>query len=71
MSTPESCIARAEEAERLAALVSYGRDRARLGRQAAEWRACAAELQARPHEETALRPTLRARLAKVWRRRAG
>ena len=46
MSTPQRCIAQAEEAERLAALVSYARDRARLTREAAEWRARAVELEA-------------------------
>lgn len=44
MPTSDRCIARAEEAERLAALVSYGRDRDRLTRQAAEWRTKAEEL---------------------------
>ena len=72
MFTPEACIARAEEAERLAALVSYERDRARLTRQAAEWRALAAEpSQTRPVEERTPRPTMRDRLTRVWRRRDG
>ena len=75
MSTPEACIARAEEAERLAALVSYDRDRVRLKRQAAEWRDRAAQLQAAgpppesPHEP-APQPTWRERLSRAWRRRA-
>lgn len=38
MPTSERCLARAQEAERLATLVSYARDRERLTRQAAEWR---------------------------------
>ena len=46
MPTPQRCIAQAQEAERLAAVVSYERDRERLMRQAAEWRAEAAELEA-------------------------
>ncbi len=46
MSTPQRCLAQAEEAERLAAVVAYERDRTRLMRQAAEWRAEAAELEA-------------------------
>ncbi len=46
MSTPERCLAQAQEAERLAEVVSYERDRTRLRRQAAEWRERAAALQA-------------------------
>ena len=46
MSTPERCLAQAEEAERMASVVSYERDRERLTRQAAEWRARAEELRA-------------------------
>ena len=50
MSTPERCRARAEEAERLAGIVSYGRDKERLLAQAAELRQRAAELEATPPE---------------------
>lgn len=50
MPTPEACLERAKEAERLAALVSYERDRTRLTRQAAEWRERAAELASRAAE---------------------
>lgn len=38
MPTAANCRARADEAERLARLVSYERDRERLLRQAQEWR---------------------------------
>ncbi len=38
MPTAAHCRARAEEAERLARLVSYERDRTRLLHQAQEWR---------------------------------
>ncbi len=48
MSTPQRRLAQAQDAERMASLVSYGRDRERLLRQAAEWRAQAAELEAGP-----------------------
>lgn len=71
MTTSETCIGRAEEAERLAALVSYERDRVRLTRQAAEWRARAAELQVVAPPEPVTPPSLRDRLFQVWRRRAG
>ena len=46
MPTAANCRARAEEAERLARLVSYERDRARLLRQAQEWREKADALEA-------------------------
>ena len=46
MSEPERCLQQAEEAERMASLVSYERDRVRLMRQAAEWRERAAALEA-------------------------
>jgi hypothetical protein len=47
MSTPERLRARAEEAERLADIVSYGRDKERLNAQAAEMRERADALEAR------------------------
>ena len=46
MPTAADCRARAEEAERLARLVSYERDRTRLLHQAQEWRDKAAALEA-------------------------
>ncbi len=46
MSTPQRCLAQAQEAERPAAVVPYGRDRERLIGEAAEWRARASELEA-------------------------
>ena len=48
MPTADQCRARAEEAERLARLVSYERDRERLLRQAQEWRDRANALDAAP-----------------------
>ncbi len=44
MPTHRQCLARAEEAERLASLVSYERDRVRLQGQAQDWRERAARL---------------------------
>lgn len=73
MLTAETCLQRAAEAERLAALVSYERDRVRLTRQAAEWRDKAAELAAAPAaptDEEAPRSWLR-RLFAGRGRRAG
>ena len=52
MPTSSQCRARADEADRLAGLVSYDRDRTRLTRQAADLRAQADALEA---EETAKR----------------
>lgn len=52
MPTSKQCRARADEADRLASLVSYDRDRTRLTLQAAELRAQADALEA---EETANR----------------
>ena len=51
MPTPQACRARAEEVERLASIVSYGRDRERLTRQAHELRARAEALEAEPPSE--------------------
>ena len=48
MSTADHCRAMAEEADRLATLVSYSRDKDRLREQAASWRAKAAVLEAQP-----------------------
>ncbi len=45
MPNPEGYLAQADEAERMAAVVSYGRDREALMRQAAAWRAQAAALE--------------------------
>lgn len=46
MPTAANCRSRAEEAERLAQLVSYERDRTRLMRQAKAWREKADALDA-------------------------
>ena len=54
MSPAAHCRTMADEAERLAAIVSYGRDKERLQQQAASWRAKAAALDAEaPSPETA------------------
>ena len=52
MPTADQCRARAEEAERLARLVSYERDRDRLLSQAQEWREKADALEAAPPAAT-------------------
>jgi hypothetical protein len=67
MSTPERFRARAEEAERLADLVSYGRDKDRLNAQAAELRQQADVLETQLDME-ALPPPPRRRLP-AWLRR--
>lgn len=70
MPTPERCLARAEEAERLASMVSYARDRERLIRQAAEWRARAEDLartRAGPSPAPARDPPLRRLLRRLRR----
>ena len=43
--TVEECSKRADEAERMAATVSYGKDRDMLLKQAEEWRQRAAALE--------------------------
>ena len=48
MSTADHCRAMAEEADRLAAIVSYGRDKLRLQEQARSWRARAETMDALP-----------------------
>ena len=48
MDTPQRCRARADEAERLAGLVAYDRDRVRLARQAQAWRTRAEAMEAAP-----------------------
>jgi hypothetical protein len=48
MSTADHCRAMAEEADRLASIVSYARDKVRLREQAASWRAKALALEASP-----------------------
>ena len=53
MSSPERLRARADEAERLAGIVSYGRDKERLAAQAAEMREQADALETHGHGETA------------------
>ena len=53
MSTADHCRAMADEADRLAAIVSYGRDKVRLREQAVTWRAKAAALDAEPPVEEA------------------
>ncbi len=46
MPTAEHCRSMAEEADRLAAVVSYARDKARLRQQAQAWRVKAQSLEA-------------------------
>lgn len=46
MSTADHCRAMADEADRLASVVSYARDKVRLKEQAETWRAKAAALDA-------------------------
>ena len=53
MSTADHCRAMAEEADRLASVVSYARDKVRLKQQADTWRAKAAELEAHAEPEAA------------------
>ena len=53
MSTADHCRAMADEAERLASIVSYGRDKVRLREQAASWRAKAALLETQAPEPPA------------------
>lgn len=65
MSTPQRCLAQAQEAERLAALVSYERDRVRLSLQAAEWRARAAELEDAPASAEPVEPVAPSALRRV------
>jgi hypothetical protein len=48
MSTADHCRAMADEADRLAGVVSYARDKVRLREQAAHWRAKAAALDVQP-----------------------
>ena len=50
MFTADHCRAMADEADRLAAVVSYTRDKVRLKAQADDWRAKAAALDAAPPE---------------------
>jgi hypothetical protein len=72
MTTPERCRARAEEAERLATIVAYGRDKERLLDEAAEWRARAEAMEAE-REAAAARPepepTVLDRLRGLFRRK--
>ena len=51
MATADHCKAMAEEADRLASVVSYARDKIRLKQQADSWRARAAELEAHVQPE--------------------
>ena len=51
MSTADHCKAMAEEADRLASVVSYARDKDRLKQQAECWRAKAAELETQAEPE--------------------
>ena len=70
MPTADQCRARAADAERLAALVSYERDRVRLTRQAQEWRERAAALDAAPPpSEPAPSPALLQRVRRWLRPR--
>jgi hypothetical protein len=72
--TPERCRARAEEAERLAEIVSYGRDKERLLAQAGDLRRTADAMEARqapPAQPAAPRgPPLIARLLGRFTRRS-
>jgi hypothetical protein len=52
MSTADHCRAMADEADRLASIVSYARDKVRLREQAESWRAKAAALDAAPVSPT-------------------
>lgn len=67
MPTPERFRAQAEEAERLAALVSYGRDKERLAAQAADLRQQAEVLETSLNLQ-AIAPPPRRRLPS-WLRR--
>ena len=53
MSTADHCRAMADEADRLAVVVSYAHDKVRLKQQADSWRAKAAALEAKPPEAAA------------------
>ena len=48
MQTAEQCRAMADDADRLADIVSYARDKHRLRQQAESWRAKAVELEHQP-----------------------
>ena len=51
MANAQHCLAMAEEAERLASIVSYGRDKVRLKEQAKSWREQAESLDSgTPHK---------------------
>jgi hypothetical protein len=70
MSTADHCRAMADEADRLASIVSYARDKMRLKEQADSWRAKAAALEATP--VAACSPEAPANGLFTWlRRRAG
>lgn len=73
MSTPEQMRERAAEAERLAGMVAYERDRARLTRQAEDWRTRADVLEATspnlaPAAPPPGRPSLLERLRRAFGR---
>jgi hypothetical protein len=68
MPTPERCRARADEAERLAGIVSYGRDKERLLAQAVELRERAVMLEAAEIAPVPTPPEAPARLP-PWLRR--
>jgi TPR repeat protein len=71
MPTADDCRAMAAEADRLAALVSYTRDKVRLREQAEEWLRRAAELDAKPSAEAAARLGVHGGLTSWIRRRIG
>ena len=64
MPDAEHCRAMAEEADRLAAIVSYGRDKTRLKQQADNWREKARAMEA---ERAAARQSPEADSAKARR----
>jgi hypothetical protein len=64
MSTADHCRAMADEADRLAAIVSYARDKVRLKEQAACWRAKAAALDVQPASAEPAKPGMFAWLAR-------
>ncbi len=71
MPTVEQCRTLAEEADRLAGIVSYGRDKVRLRQQAETWRVKADALDAERCVRTAPAEPAAHSLAGWLRRRCG
>ena len=74
MANAEHCLAMADEAERLAAIVSYGRDKTRLKQQADCWREKARAMEAarpEPHRGSETSPTMRGGVMAWLHRRGG